>query len=347
MASASSIEAAMQASRNAQARSLEARYRVADTISEEILARPDAAMVPDDVLEFLSGPWSQVVAQARISNRPGISDIDGFAALIPVLIWSVQPDLARKNQPMLVRQVPKLVAKLREGLATIQYPEHESFAFFEVLMGLHERGLRSDAGAPVTFAAMLDESTQPAEFRPDEFKTDPFFADSVQHDSVLPDTGWPDSALPESRLPDSRLPDSVLPDSLLPDSRLPDSVLLESRLPGSSQSAARPPASALPDSAELGSAYELPADVELSKPAPDRALDSVQDAVQDMVQGAVPVVGAWVELRGEGDWKRTQLTWANPGSTLFLFTSPSGSTQSMTRRSLDKLLTSGKMRSVK
>ena len=361
MATSSSNKAATLASRNTQARSLEARYRVADTISEEILARPDAAMVPDDVLEFLSGPWAQVVAHARISNRPGISDADGFAALIPVLIWSVQPGLARKNQAMLVRQVPKLVAKLREGLATIQYPEHESFGFFEVLMSLHERGLRSDAGAPVTFAAMLDKSTQPAEFRPDEFQTDPFFADSVQHDSVQPESRWADSVLPDpspvepippksispkstlpkSVLPDSRLLDSMLTDSKLPNTVMPDSVLPDSSVPDPLTAAAVPPASTpsqslpevalLPHSAELAGAVVLPADTEPSEPAPD----------------AVPSVGDWVELRGDSDWRPTRLTWTNPGGTLFLFTSASGSTQSMTRRSLDKLLASGRIRSVK
>lgn len=361
MATPSSNKAATLASRNTQARSLEARYRVADTISEEILARPDAAMVPDDVLEFLSGPWAQVVAHARISNRPGISDADGFAALIPVLIWSVQPGLARKNQAMLVRQVPKLVAKLREGLATIQYPEHESFGFFEVLMSLHERGLRSDAGAPVTFAAMLDKSTQPAEFRPDEFQTDPFFADSVQHDSVQPESRWADSVLPDpspvepippksispkstlpkSVLPDSRLLDSMLTDSKLPNTVMPDSVLPDSSVPDPLTAAAVPPASTpsqslpevalLPHSAELAGAVVLPADTEPSEPAPD----------------AVPSVGDWVELRGDSDWRPTRLTWTNPGGTLFLFTSASGSTQSMTRRSLDKLLASGRIRSVK
>jgi Protein of unknown function (DUF1631) len=312
MANGSSIEAAMQASRNSQARSLEARYRVADTIAEEILARPDAAVVPDDVLEFLTGPWAQVVAQARISNRRGVSDADGFAALIPVLIWSVQPELARKNQPMLVRQVPKLVAKLREGLATIQFPEHESFGFFELLMGLHEQGLRSDAAASATFSAMLDPSTQPAEFRPDqfqpdEFQSDPFFADSVQQDSRLPD-----SMLPDSMLPDSVLSDSILPGSLLPDSGQPASML-------SDVSGRDAPAE---------SRGELPLDARLPVPAPN----------------TVPAVGAWVELRSDGEWKPTQLTWANPAGTLFLFTSASGSTQSMTRRSLDKLLASGKMR---
>jgi hypothetical protein len=43
---------------------------------------------------------------------------------------------------------------------------------------------------------------------------------------------------------------------------------------------------------------------------------------------------------------RTQLTWASPNGTLFLFTSPDGSTQSMTRRMRDKLAGEGTLRVV-
>ena len=55
-------------------------------------------------------------------------------------------------------------------------------------------------------------------------------------------------------------------------------------------------------------------------------------------------IGAWVELLVAGSWERTQLSWASPHGTLFLFTNAYGGTQSMTRRSLDKLLTQGAMR---
>lgn len=304
MAGASSIEAAMQASRNAAARSLEARYRVADTISEEILARPDAAEVADEVLEFLSGPWAQVVAQARISNRRGASDADGFAALIPVLIWSVQPKLTRRNQPMLVRQVPKLVAKLREGLASIQFPGDDSLAFFKALMRLHERGLRSDGSSSATFAAMLEVDTEPAQFHPDAFQPDAHFPDSVQPDSVLANAVFPDPVRPDALPSQFPPPDSVQPESIQPN-----------------------PAG-LADTVELSVGAERSESAEPVEPVAERPL----------------ALGAWFELRADSDWKPTQLTWANPGGTLFLFTSPSGATHSMTRRSLNKLLATGKIR---
>jgi len=43
--------------------------------------------------------------------------------------------------------------------------------------------------------------------------------------------------------------------------------------------------------------------------------------------GGLPL-GSWVELHTNGEWVRTQLTWASPHGTLFLFTSAAGSTQS-------------------
>jgi hypothetical protein len=51
-----------------------------------------------------------------------------------------------------------------------------------------------------------------------------------------------------------------------------------------------------------------------------------------------------VELMANDQWVRTQLTWASPHGTLFLFTSAAGAPQSMTRRSRDKLVAAGHLR---
>jgi hypothetical protein len=55
-------------------------------------------------------------------------------------------------------------------------------------------------------------------------------------------------------------------------------------------------------------------------------------------------VGVWVELVSNRRRVRTQLTWASPQGTLFLFTAPDGSTQSMTRRMRDRLSAEGALR---
>jgi hypothetical protein len=57
-----------------------------------------------------------------------------------------------------------------------------------------------------------------------------------------------------------------------------------------------------------------------------------------------PTVGIWIELLVKGLWQRTQLTWISPQRTMYLFTSVQGQTQSMSRRSLEKMLASGSLR---
>ncbi|MBV8246898.1 MAG: DUF1631 family protein, partial [Comamonas sp.] len=57
-------------------------------------------------------------------------------------------------------------------------------------------------------------------------------------------------------------------------------------------------------------------------------------------------LGTWVELRNERQQLRTRLTWVSPQQSLFLFTAEDGSTQSMTRRMRDKLLTQGQLRRI-
>jgi hypothetical protein len=59
--------------------------------------------------------------------------------------------------------------------------------------------------------------------------------------------------------------------------------------------------------------------------------------------GPLPL-GAWVELHTNGDWIRTQMTWASPHGTLFLFTNAAGATHSMTRRTYDRLVALGQLK---
>lgn len=54
--------------------------------------------------------------------------------------------------------------------------------------------------------------------------------------------------------------------------------------------------------------------------------------------------GAWVELRMDDAWVRTQLSWASPYGTLFMFTNADGINHSMTRQSLERLNASGNLR---
>ncbi len=72
----------------------------------------------------------------------------------------------------------------------------------------------------------------------------------------------------------------------------------------------------------------------------DQALERLAHWDQSMV------LGTWVEIQKGNEWQRLQLTWASPHGTLYLFTSPFGQTQSMTRRTIDRLVEADKLRLV-
>ncbi len=284
------IEKAVEALRNAEARNL-----MAETLAAEIRARPDAELVSPKIIDFLCGPWAQVVAQARITDKTAASDPEKYVELIAALLWSAQPELTRKNVSELTRLVPKLLAKLREGLDTIRYPTVKTSAFFETLMNLHQQAFRpvsqvvtSEPDAVSTAGLLLalrnddDPWVAPVEAKASGFmEMMPSVTPAQANERAT--VGASDRALePSGHVPATQLQAAVV-----------QQVTHEGMAP--------------------------PADT------------------------AMPI-GAWLELQVNGRWTRTQLTWASPHGTLFLFTSAFGTTQSMTRRLRDKLFIAGNLR---
>jgi hypothetical protein len=274
-------EAAVKALQHAEQRNM-----LAEKIASKIIAHPDAASVSPVVLEFLCGPWSQVVAQARIVGGADASAADKYQALISAMLWSAHPTLTRKNVAKLTRLVPLLLSTVREGAQTIHYPVTKVSAFLEALMGLHQLAFRS-AAKPLQ-AAVLAE--------------------------------------PEPELAPTTSPPFGAPAAL--------AHLLETRDPWMP-----------PQEAEASNFMEMPELVSMG------GQDVSGASARDVASADIPAVqelplGSWVELLVHEKWVRTQLTWASPHGTLFLFTSVFGTTQSMTRRSRDRLVASGTLRVV-
>lgn len=260
----------------------EQRNLLASKLAREIAARPDTQNIPAGVLDFLYGPWAQVMAHARITDGSGSDDPGQYRDLVSALLWSVQPELTRKNSQKLTRLVPKLLGKLRTGLDLIEYPSLKTSAFFELLMKLHQQAFRPPAKAA--------EPPRPDSMRPGLFD---------EGDSWLAPVEAKVSGFMEGP---AQMAPSPLSASALTEAAAPTHVL-----------------------AELAPVMDKPVVVPADVCLP---------------------VGAWVELLTNGAWIRTQLSWASPLGTLFLFTSAYGSTQSMTRRTRDKLLAADTMRIV-
>ncbi len=263
-------EAAVKALQHAEQRNI-----LAEKIAREIDSHPDGARVPPVVIDFLCGPWAQVVAQARIAGGAGSSAADKYQALISALLWSTHPELTRKNIAKLTRLVPLLLGTLRDGLETIQYPSVKTSVFLEALMGFHQMAFKAaQRPAEVPMAPVLDPIASPRSHRVES--GDPWVA---------------------------------------------------------------------PEEAKASNFIELP-DAPEADASPAAATAQRTQPSEPVAQaGASDLpLGSWVELLANDQWVRTQLIWASPHGTLFLFTSVLGASQSMTRRSLDKLVAAGSLR---
>ncbi len=269
------MDAAVQALRRIEDRNL-----LAAKVATEIAAQPDLRKTPTGVIDFLCGPWAQVIAHASLADKVGSQDPGHYRELVRALIWSAQPELTGEKIGKLTRLVPKLLSKLREGLALIDYPTLKTSVFFELLMNLHQQA----------------------------FKSSPRVKDAPQSNLDLP-------ALPE-----------IAEHWVAP---------AEAKVSGFMDA---PMALAQARSLPAQPTERVPRVVELA------ALSTTRDVSAQVSPDFVLPLGAWVEMWVNEVWMRTQLSWASPHGTLFLFTSATGSTQSMTRRLRDQLIAAGTMR---
>ncbi|MBW7834718.1 MAG: DUF1631 family protein [Simplicispira suum] len=128
-------------------RHAEQRNLLAARMWQEMRSLPQIEVVPAEVARFLLGPWTQVMAQARLDDTSGSNDPGRYREAVDALIWSAQPQLTRINVGRLARLVPKLLSRLHAGLVAIDYPPTDTERFFELLMQLHQQAFEPDRSA--------------------------------------------------------------------------------------------------------------------------------------------------------------------------------------------------------
>jgi hypothetical protein len=79
--------------------------------------------------DFILGTWARVLSHST-SGAPAI-------ALLPELLWSAQEKTTPEDRSALMRMLPELVRKVREGMAAIALPEAPSKAAFDRLVAVH------------------------------------------------------------------------------------------------------------------------------------------------------------------------------------------------------------------
>ncbi len=285
----------------------EERQSQADQIAFDMSMRADLDHVPGVVLDFLFGPWALVMAHARLTDTRRQIDPGGYGSLVSDLLWSVKPQVTLKRPAQLIEMIPRMLAKLHEGLASLGQDPRETEAFFSTMEKLHRpvlklRRVRSRRDAVESDAAPLDVA----------------LADAPDMAGLLP-------ATPEQRKAKAAGQPWLAPQEL-------DDAGFEETLPSGP--------------AELGDDSDpdisvLPVADEADSEAPTET-----DAVSaEQLLGGLRE-GSWVDLHSKRRWLRAQLIWASNRGTLFMFVSHGGQPHSMTKRSCEKLIRQGLLRPV-
>jgi len=146
----------------------EARQAEADRIAWELSQRSDMEGAPAVVQDFLYGPWSLVIAHARLANKDNDMDRDGYIRLIADLLWSVKRETALRDPARAFEVIPRILPKLRAGLDLLGQAPAEAEHFFHALERLHRpvlklRAKHRQASLHAELAAApLDADLQPA-----------------------------------------------------------------------------------------------------------------------------------------------------------------------------------------
>jgi hypothetical protein len=169
----------------------EQRNLLAQKLAADFALAAEGLDVAPFVLEFLTGSWAQVVAEAQLSCTDGSDDPFGYRALVDDLVWSVQKTTAQRGRARrLAQMVPGLLAKLRDGLERIDYPPELTQRFFDGLQTLHQAALQGSEDEQVRRAADALEQEPPAP--PAAEAAEPWLAGDEAQES-----GWVDSIQPE------------------------------------------------------------------------------------------------------------------------------------------------------
>jgi Protein of unknown function (DUF1631) len=177
----------------------EQRQVLAKQVGAEIRKRPDFHHAAPLVQRFLAGPWSLVIAHARL-NPASVSEAGRvppevrFAGVVSDLIWSSRPDAAGSGRARLVRLIPGLMRTLREGLQSIEYEGVAASQFMSQLMALHEAALTGQPAPQFQGHTSLQKpSAEEESWLPDAEQVD---ADVWLRPNEAAETGFMDEPLP-------------------------------------------------------------------------------------------------------------------------------------------------------
>ncbi|HVE53294.1 MAG TPA: DUF1631 family protein, partial [Ramlibacter sp.] len=154
----------------------EQRNLLAGQLAQKVLERPDAVAAPPEALAFLTGPWSQVMAQARLVDGSGSDDPGGYGWVVQTVLWSVQPALTTR----VAGHQQTLRNRIFEGLASIDHLPADTQRWQNLLAALRDLAMSVATGSALRAA---EPASAPE-------RVDTWLAPLEMHESgFVPDSG--------------------------------------------------------------------------------------------------------------------------------------------------------------
>jgi hypothetical protein len=151
---------------------------VGDIVKRTLKDQPVAEAVRD----FLLRHWAQLLTTDYVDEGEQSAHFNSHVETMRELVWSVQPKADMDARLMLVRILPGLLKRLREGVAEIGVPHPAAERFFASLVILHANSVRPNA-QPVPLPELtpeeIEEMTAPS--------AQAAAAESVQGEPALPE----------------------------------------------------------------------------------------------------------------------------------------------------------------
>jgi len=132
-----------------------ARQRVAEVISGyRDGCEPPECIIPQPVVKLLEEGWQDVLLLAYLREGEESANWQNACDVVEQLIWSVQPKEQQAERQKLLKSIPELLKRVRDGLVNISFDQHRSAVLFKELQACHIAALRG---------ARLDDEEQPTE----------------------------------------------------------------------------------------------------------------------------------------------------------------------------------------
>lgn len=354
-------------------------------IAKAVRQLTNTAQAPVDIIEFLNETWVQVVVhaygqQAEVagtevedeSRKYQQDDAGSYLSMIPGLLWSVGPKAIQDTQRLSLL-APRLQEKLVQGLSRIGKTSEYVQQITARLAGIYQDTLDAsldrirqtsagldldlylDLGVPMMEpTAQVDILLDLDEFiGDDEPQQQPVSEHDAEPQKFSTDANYDVSAATElaEELEDFDVTQAVAdePARQAPEQAPDTKNEPETDLNATEERQAVAGHDELFADARLLHAVRADVQQAMAVAGEEKPTEAGVLASSDQALAAASIdwpIGTWLQLQNEEQKILTQLTWVNPEGKLFLFTSPDGSTQSMTRRTLDRLVAQGRLKRV-